>query len=66
MRCELSRQNGFDDAVQVAFADLPTGVFAEPLVFSLANPLQRSSYPFRIEGCASGYVPTQAQGYGDN
>ena len=38
VRCELSRQNGFDDAVQVAFADLPTGVFAEPLIFSLANP----------------------------
>lgn len=32
LRCEVTRAGGFEGPVRFAFADLPTGVFAEPLV----------------------------------
>jgi hypothetical protein len=32
VRCEVARAGGFDGPVRFAFADLPTGVFAEPIV----------------------------------
>ena len=32
VRCEVARAGGFDGPVRFAFADLPTGVFSEPIV----------------------------------
>jgi hypothetical protein len=32
IRCEVARAGGFDGPVRFAFADLPSGVFAEPIV----------------------------------
>jgi hypothetical protein len=32
VRCEVARAGGFDGPVRFAFADLPSGVFAEPIV----------------------------------
>lgn len=32
LRCDVTRAGGFDGPVRFAFADLPSGVFAEPLI----------------------------------
>src|SRR6185295_4940982 len=32
VRCEVTRAGGFDGPVRFAFADLPSGVFADPVV----------------------------------
>src|SRR5439155_3950201 len=34
LRCELTRNGGFDGPVRFAFQDLPPGVFGEPLVLT--------------------------------
>ncbi|HEY2951601.1 MAG TPA: PPC domain-containing protein, partial [Verrucomicrobiae bacterium] len=36
LRCEVNRVGGFEGPVRFAFAELPAGVFAEPLVLSSA------------------------------
>jgi len=34
IRCELTRVSGFDGTVRITLADLPTGIFAEPLLLT--------------------------------
>jgi hypothetical protein len=38
VRCELTRINGFNGSVRVAFTNLPDGVFCEPALFLPAAP----------------------------
>jgi hypothetical protein len=65
IRCEVTRAGGFDGPVRVAFADLPSGVFAEPLVMpnapasgilllSATKEAPLGSFPIRLT--ASGVI----------
>lgn len=59
IRCEVARAGGFDGPVRFAFADLPTGVFAEPIVvpngpasglmlLSVSKDASIGSFPIRL------------------
>jgi hypothetical protein len=39
IRCEVSRMNGFAGAVKIVCEDLPSGVYAEPLILSPNGPV---------------------------
>jgi hypothetical protein len=65
IRCEVTRAGGFDGPVRFAFADLPSGVFAQPLVvpngpasgilvLSATKDAPLGSFPIRLT--ASGVI----------
>jgi len=64
IRCEVTREGGFDGPVRFEFSDLPSGVFAEPLVIPNAphsgllviaatRQAALGSYPLRLTASAT-------------
>jgi len=64
LRCDITRAGGFDGPVRFAFADLPSGVFAEPLIMpnvphsgvmlvSATKDAPLGSFPVRLTATAT-------------